>query len=210
LTRIVAHRGASHEAPENTLAAFAKAIEIGADMIEFDVRRAPDGRLVISHDPVRGPALQLPTLEDTLRATQGQIQLDVELKEPGCERDAIDLLLRYFPPSDFCITSFLAPVLRATRAIHPGIRTGLIFAIGGWHVRATCLSPDADFLLPHYRLAAQAEQIGKPLFVWTVDDPARIRRLFARPLVEAIVTNKPRQALALRSELQPPSGPQPH
>ena len=53
LTQIVAHRGASREAPENTLAAFAKAIEIGADMIEFDVRRAADGRLVVSHDPVR-------------------------------------------------------------------------------------------------------------------------------------------------------------
>ncbi len=192
----MAHRGASHEAPENTLAAFAKAIEIGADMIEFDVRRASDGRLVISHDPVRDLAAQLPTLEDTLRVTQGRIQLDVELKEPGCERDAIDLLLRYFPLRDFRITSFLAPALRATRAIHPGIRTGLIFATWGQEV----LSSDADFLVPHYRLAAKAEQVGKPLFVWTVDDPARTRRLFERSLVEAIVTNNPRQALALRSE----------
>jgi len=206
LTQIVAHRGASHEAPENTLAAFAKAIEIGADMIEFDVRRAPDGSLVISHDPVHEPASHLPTLEDTLRLTQDRIQLDVELKEPGCERDTIHLLLQYFPLSAFCITSFLAPALRAIRAIHPGIRTGLIFAIWGEGV----VSSDADFLVPHYRLAARAEQIGKPLFVWTVDDPAGTRRLFERPLVEAIITNNPRQALALRSELQPPSGFQPH
>ncbi len=202
LTQIVAHRGASHEAPENTLAAFGKAIEIGADMIEFDVRRASDGRLVVSHDPVRKPASKLPTLlptlEDTLRLTQGRIQLDVELKEPGCERDAVDLLLQYFPLSHFCITSFLAPSLRAIRAIHPGIRTGLIFAIWNQGV----LSSDADFLVAHYRLAAKAEQIGKPLFVWTVDDPARTRRLFKRPLVEAIVTNNPRQALALRTELR--------
>jgi glycerophosphoryl diester phosphodiesterase len=201
LTQIVAHRGASREAPENTLAAFAKAIEIGADMIEFDVRRALDGRLVISHDPVRKTAL-LPTLEDTLRLTQGCIQLDVELKEPGCERDAVELLLQYFPLSDFCITSFFTATLRETRAIHPGIRTGLIFATWGSQVRAACSSPDADFLVAHYRLAARAEQIGKPLFVWTVDDPARTRRLFERPLVQAIVTNNPRQALALRAELQ--------
>jgi glycerophosphoryl diester phosphodiesterase len=196
LTRIVAHRGASHEAPENTLAAFAKAIEIGADMIEFDVRRASDGTLVISHDPVRGSASQLPTLEETLRLTRGRIHLDVELKEPGCERDAIDLLLQYLPLSDFCITSFLAPSLRATRAINPKIRTGLIFAIWGNEV----LSSDADFLVPQYRLLDRAEKIGKPLFVWTVDDLARTRRLFERPLVEGIVTNNPRQALALRSE----------
>jgi glycerophosphoryl diester phosphodiesterase len=206
LTRIVAHRGASHEAPENTLAAFEKAIELGADMIEFDVRRASDGRLVISHDPVREPASKLPTLEDALRLTQGRIQLDVELKETGCERDAIDLLLRNFPLDDFCITSFLAPALRETRAIHPGIRIGLIFAIWSEGVA----SSDADFLVPHYRLVKKAERIGKPLFVWTVDDPARTRRLFKRPLVEAIVTNNPRQALTLRAESPSPSGSQSH
>lgn len=196
--RVVAHRGASCEAPENSLAAFARAIDVGADMIEFDVRRASDGRLVISHDPVRGPGLDLPTLEDTLRLTQGRIQLDVELKEPGCERDAIDLLLRYFPLSDFCITSFLAPALHETRASHAGIRTGLIFATWGESVRAACLDPDADFLVAHYRLLEEAEGVGKPLFVWTVDDPALTRALFGRPLVEAIVTNNPRQAIALR------------
>jgi len=198
LIQIVAHRGASAEAPENTLAAFARAIEVGADMIEFDVRRASDGKLVISHDPVRDPGPDVPTLEDTLKLTQGRIHLDVELKEPDCERDTIDLLLRYFPLSDFCITSFLAPTLRATRAIHPGIRTGLIFAVWNKRVRAGCLSSDIDFLVAHYRLLDEAEEIGKPLFVWTVDDPALTRALFERPLVEGIVTNNPRQTVALR------------
>jgi glycerophosphoryl diester phosphodiesterase len=199
LTKIVAHRGASVEAPENTLAAFERAIEVGADMIEFDVRRARDGSLVISHDAVRNAKSKLPTLEDTLRLTQGRIQLDVELKEPGCERDAIDLLLRHFPLDDFCITSFHAPALRDTRAIQPDIRTGMIFATWTSRIRAACLSGDADILVPHYRLIDKAEKIGKPLFVWTVDDAKLTRKLFERPLVEAIVTNNPRQALALRS-----------
>ncbi len=201
MTKIVAHRGASSEAPENTLEAFGKAIELGADMIEFDVRRAPDGRLVISHDPIRKRARQLPTLEETLLLTKGRIRLDVELKEPGCERDAIHLLLRYLTLDDFCITSFQASVLRETRALNPGIRTGLIFALWNRSVRAACLGSDADLLVPHYRLLAKAEQIGKPLLVWTVDNPALTRTLFRRPLVEGIVTNNPRQALALRRQL---------
>ena len=196
MTQIVAHRGASREAPENTLAAFAKAIEIGADMIEFDLRRAPDGRLVISHDPVRGAGLDLPTFEDTLRLTRGRIKLDVELKELGCERDAVDLMLRYFPLADFCVTSFLTAAIREIRSIHPGIRTGLIFAMWGDGV----VTSDADILVAHYRLAKKAEEIGKPLFVWTVDNPVLTRRLLKRPLVEAIVTNDPRKALKLRSE----------
>jgi glycerophosphoryl diester phosphodiesterase len=167
-------------------------------MIEFDVRRGSDDRLLISHDPIRESSRDLPTLEETLQLTQGRIQLDVELKEPGCERDAIDLLLRYFPLSEFCVTSFLPATLRETRAIHPGIRTGLIFATWNASVRGECLNPQADFLVAHHRLLEEAEQIGKPLFVWTVDDPALTRTLFGRQLVEAIVTNNPRQALALR------------
>ena len=201
MTRIVAHRGASAEAPENTPEAFRRAIEVGADMIEFDVRRATDGRLIVSHDPIREPPVQVPTLEETLRLVQGRIQLDVELKEPGCERDAIDLLLRYFTLDNFCITSFLAPALRETRVIHPDVRTGLIFASWNESTRTACLSPDADFLVAHYRLLDEAQHVGKPLFVWTVDDPALTRALFKRPLVEAIVTNNPSQALALRQEL---------
>lgn len=50
LPLIVAHRGASAAAPENTLAAFQKAIEAGADGIEFDVRLAKDGAPVVFHD----------------------------------------------------------------------------------------------------------------------------------------------------------------
>jgi glycerophosphoryl diester phosphodiesterase len=47
---VIAHRGAHREAPENTLASLAKAIEIGCDFVEIDVRRTKDGALVIMHD----------------------------------------------------------------------------------------------------------------------------------------------------------------
>jgi glycerophosphoryl diester phosphodiesterase len=47
---VVGHRGASGHAPENTMAAFELALQIGADGIEFDVQRSSDGRLMIFHD----------------------------------------------------------------------------------------------------------------------------------------------------------------
>ena len=47
---VIAHRGASGQAPENTMAAFELAIELGADIIELDVRRSSDGALVVIHD----------------------------------------------------------------------------------------------------------------------------------------------------------------
>lgn len=46
----VAHRGASFEAPENTLAAVRRAVEVGADVVEVDVQRSRDGALVLMHD----------------------------------------------------------------------------------------------------------------------------------------------------------------
>lgn len=49
-TVVTAHRGFSAKYPENTLTAFLKAVELGADIVEFDVRETSDGRLVIMHD----------------------------------------------------------------------------------------------------------------------------------------------------------------
>lgn len=46
----IAHRGASGMAPENTLSAFQKAAEFGADLIEFDIHQTKDGHLVVMHD----------------------------------------------------------------------------------------------------------------------------------------------------------------
>lgn len=57
---IIAHRGASASAPENTIAAFRRAIDEGADGVEFDVRLSKDGQPVVIHDA---------TLERTGRKT---------------------------------------------------------------------------------------------------------------------------------------------
>ena len=58
---LIAHRGASGLAPEHTLAAYDRAIEIGADYLEHDLQRTRDGALVVLHDETldrtaRGPA----------------------------------------------------------------------------------------------------------------------------------------------------------
>lgn len=52
--RVIAHRGASHVAPENTLSALRSALAAGADMVEVDVRRTADGALVLMHDETLG------------------------------------------------------------------------------------------------------------------------------------------------------------
>jgi glycerophosphoryl diester phosphodiesterase len=58
---VIAHRGASWDLPENTLPAFERAIEVGADFVEIDVHPADD-RLVVTHGRPR-PGRAYPTLE---------------------------------------------------------------------------------------------------------------------------------------------------
>ncbi len=73
---IIAHRGASALAPENTLAAFQKAIADGADGIEFDVRLSKDGAVVVFHDATLGRLTARKNLVSSLTAEELQ-KIDV-------------------------------------------------------------------------------------------------------------------------------------
>ena len=87
---VIAHRGASFELPENTLPAFERAIELGADYVEFDVHNG----LRVTHDaPRRG--LPYPTLAEVLDLCRGRIGAMVELKRPRG-----DTVLRALAPAE--------------------------------------------------------------------------------------------------------------
>lgn len=112
-TLIVAHRGASSLAPENTISAFDKAVSLGADYIELDVQLTKDGELVVIHDVTVdrttngtgrvknltyaeiaaldagswfGPQFKgekVPTLQTVLDRYEGKIGILIELKKPS-------------------------------------------------------------------------------------------------------------------------------
>ena len=188
MTLVVAHRGASAIAPENSLEAFEKAIELGADVAELDVRRGADGVLVVSHDPAPPP--DVATLDEVVSVCAGRIALDVELKEPGLEEE----VLRVVTGADFVVTSFLPEVLAATKRLRPDVRVGLLLH------REIVSAPSADFLAPHVDLLDRMS--GDGLVVWTVNDEATLERLFADPRVAGVVTDDPGLALAVRSRTE--------
>jgi glycerophosphoryl diester phosphodiesterase len=110
VTLNIAHRGASALAPENTIAAFEKAVELGADVIELDLHMSQDGELVVIHDdtldrttdgsgPVRERSLgelmrldagrwfgegfagqRIPRLDEVLDRFAGKVPLALEIK----------------------------------------------------------------------------------------------------------------------------------
>ncbi len=112
---IIAHRGASNLAPENTLKAFKKAIELNADYIEFDVHQSKDGEIVIVHDGntfrttghlglIKNMTLEeikkldcrdsekIPTLHELIKLAKGKIGLNCEIKAKGIAQKIIEIL----------------------------------------------------------------------------------------------------------------------
>ncbi len=232
---IVAHRGASSLAKENTIESFKKAIEIGVDMIEFDVRRTKDRALIVHHDeliagkPVKeltydeisktsaAQGFSAPTLEEVLQCTSGKIELDVEIKEEGYEKETVELLSRYFGAEQFVITSFHDSCIKRIKSNRPDIKTGLILGISKpehplrtriseFFPARRCREAKADFLVAHRRLLwfgflGRAKRGNKPVFVWTVNDQRKIWEMLHDDRIEAIITDKPDLALSLRKKM---------
>ncbi|HEX6348215.1 MAG TPA: glycerophosphodiester phosphodiesterase [Candidatus Dormibacteraeota bacterium] len=205
---IDAHRGS----PDG----FEKAFRAGYDYVEFDVRRAPDGHLVIQHDP--GPTDGALRFEELLEMASGSSSgLHVDLKEAGCETEIVSTLLaRGFGPDRFVVTG-ADPGVDVVKRAFPEVRTGLslgedLEGVPSWRrvpVRLSELFPArrvracrADFVAVDYRLAAYTvlrycTRAGVPAWVWTVDDEAQIRRFLSDPRVAVLITNHPDRARAL-------------
>jgi len=154
----IAHRGASGTRPENTLSAFRRAIEVGADMIELDLRASADGVAVVMHDAAvdrttdgsgavseltlkqlraldagawRAPDFageRVPDLAEVVALTAGRIGLDLELKVAGVEEQALEAVQRVGDGWSF-ISSFHDESLAQVRQLDPSVRTGLIVGI---------------------------------------------------------------------------------
>jgi len=176
---IIAHRGAPGYAKENTIESFEKAMALGADMIEFDVRRTKDNVFIAYHNgsiqgkPIkdltyeeiiqiaRNQGFDIPTVEEVLKCARGKIKLDVELKEEGYEKEVVELLSRYFKEDQFVITSFNDSPLKTIKDIYPDIKVGLLlgkFKNSLW-MRIPEFFPmkrykkaKADFLVAHWKL----------------------------------------------------------
>jgi glycerophosphoryl diester phosphodiesterase len=222
---IAAHRGASRIAPENTLEAFEKAIEVGAEMIEFDVRSTRDGALIAFHDAdVAGRPLvdwsldelpdalgsAPPLLEEVVALCRSRIELDVELKERGTEQEVLRLL-EPLARDAFVVTSFLPDVVASVKHHDPSVRTGLLLGDGPLKTPLNAAfalrrmrAARADFVAPHHTVLARglterAVRAGVPLVVWTVNERGLLERLVNDERLAVIITDDPVLALELRA-----------
>ena len=117
----VGHRGASALAPENTLEALELAVELGCDMLEFDVLALVDGTVVLAHERrLAGPAA--PTLDEALAFCGDRLPhvgLQVDLKRRGIERAVVEALRRHRVIDRSWVSGFDAASLRRVAELEP-------------------------------------------------------------------------------------------
>ena len=244
---VIAHRGASAHAPENTLPAFELAVKHGADAFELDVRLTRDGAPVVMHDetlerttslvglvrartlaelraadagwsftpdggrslPFRDRGVRIPTLAEVLWTFPAMPVL-VEVKEPAVQ-EAVRRVLVDEGASERCVVASeddaaLESFREGPIACGASARdiAELYFAV---LLRRRLPRPRYRLLsvplrhrglpVPTRRFVAAARRLGCPVHVWTVNDPATARRLWARG-VAGVVTNEPEEIRLVR------------
>jgi glycerophosphoryl diester phosphodiesterase len=131
----VGHRGASALAPENTLEALQLAVELGCDMLEFDVLDLADGTLVLVHelrrsarrrtlDALRELVPALPSFDEALAFCAERlpgIGLQVDLKRRGIERGVVEALRRHGVFERSWVSTFDAVSLRRLAELEPDL-----------------------------------------------------------------------------------------
>ncbi|MCD0458015.1 glycerophosphodiester phosphodiesterase family protein [Roseiconus lacunae] len=235
---IMAHRGASILAPENTMAAYRRAIDDGADWIEIDVQETADGRVVVVHDkdlmklagnPIKiwessfdqlssidigshldakFSAERVATLTDVLRLCKDQIGVNIELKYYGHDQhleERVVSIVEAEGMDDQVIVMSLKPQgVAKTKALRPDWKYGLLLSVYVGNLNKI----DTDFLAVNAEFASRAfvkraHRAGKEVYVWTVDDPAKMSMLMNRN-IDGILTNRPdiaRDVIRQRAEL---------
>jgi len=223
----IGHRGAAAEAPENTLAAFARALALGVDGLELDVRVTRDGIPVVFHDAslarltgrrravarlaladlraVRVRDEPVPTLAEVLRLVRRRVVVQIEIK-PGVPVAPVVRAVRQARAGGHVILASFSPaVLRAARALAPRLPRMWIRERGtpaGLGPRLAALGVAGVSLdhraIPSAAFVADLHRRGWRVWCWTVNDPPAMRRLAAWG-VDAILSDNPALLIATLS-----------
>jgi glycerophosphoryl diester phosphodiesterase len=124
----VGHKGADHVAPGNTVESFEAALAHGVDMIEFDILRTRDGRLVLAHDYEDAEGRECLTLEQGLDHFAGEayngIELDADMKLPGYELEVVEGLRDRGLAERSLVSTMYTESLDRLGELAPGLRRG--------------------------------------------------------------------------------------
>ncbi|MBD0338466.1 MAG: glycerophosphodiester phosphodiesterase [Thermoleophilia bacterium] len=216
----IGHRGAAALAPENTLEAIERALEVGVDMVELDVVPLADGTLVLAHDAPAGWPV-LPMLDEALALVRERgVDVLLDVKGPGYEAELTAAVRRHAWVERTLVSSCHAGSVRLLGQLEPGLRRGLTYPFDRLGISSRRLLRPATAAglgalraalpLRIGRLLARADASvatlnhavigpavvrscharGAQVLAWTVDDPALAARLAALG-VDGIISDDP-------------------
>jgi glycerophosphoryl diester phosphodiesterase len=217
--RIVAHRGARAEEPENTLRAIKRAAECGADLVEIDLRQSKDHELVVIHDATlerttsgsglvaaqtlqqlqgldAGKGEHIPRLSEVLSFVDHLgIGLVLELKEPGIEEAVVHEVVSGGMAQSVIIASFFHPALLTVKAHAPRVKTGIILSSLPVYPVHVALDARAEIIFQRYpRLTRDyvdaAAKHGIEIYAWVINTREDFERAEALG-VAGIATDNP-------------------
>ena len=220
MTLVIAHRGFSGAAPENTLAAFRKALDAGCDGLEFDLRLTREGKVAILHDAVvdrttdgsgkvRAMSMarlrrldagswfdapfrgaRIPTLEEMLRLGRRCELLILDTKDRDPSWLGRYRVLRGLP---ILVASEYDGFLKAVRRRFPWAHTAFTAERASDLDRAArlgCTAIDPRSRLVDAAFMRRARALGLEVYPWTVNAPKEALRL-ASLGVDGVITNHP-------------------
>lgn len=231
MVRVIAHRGASAAAPENTIEAFHLARELGADWVELDARRTRDGQVIVHHDAelldgrviVNTDRADLPAsvcdLADALDACEG-MSVNIEIKNWPADPDFDEtealahhvaaLVAERKMHDRVLVSCFHYPTIQLLHELGPTIPTAFLHLLidRDWSALAADVAAAGHSALHPWDVVVDAALVdaakvaGLEVNVWTVDDPERMAQLIALG-VDGICTNVPDVARAVVDRVAP-------
>jgi len=213
----IGHRGARAYEPENTLKSFERAIKLGVDAIEFDVRQTKDKKLIVFHDDkvnrltdsegfVKDLTLKqikslkvngesIPTFEEALDFIDKKVKrIVVELKETGFEKKVLEEIKKRKLEERVIMVSFLEEALEKIREFDKKIKIGLIYVKHKDPIRSA-LRLKANYLVTFYRFThtadiQKAHAQGLKVIVWTINTREETIE-YSKKGVDGIASDKP-------------------
>jgi len=215
---VIAHRGDSSRALENSLEAFRLALSIPVDMIEFDIRKSRDNILYVMHDRETGRTADadinieksvssaiaelrlkngepVPMLSDVLALVDGRAGLNIEVKSEGAGALVASQLAASAHSGQVLVSSFKEREVVEARLVSPGIAVAGIFDVFGMRDAGTYKAKGYDIVSLSSRtvsreLVDHCHGIGLLVYVWTVDNEKEMEK-FLLWGVGGIYSNKP-------------------
>jgi glycerophosphoryl diester phosphodiesterase len=215
---VIAHRGDSSNALENSLESIHRALSLSVDMIEIDIRRSRDNGLYVMHDKLTGRTAgknidieratsekiarvklknnePIPKLADVLRLVAGTCGLNLEIKSSGAGALTAQHLLASGYKGHILVSSFQEDEVAAARRAMPLLPISMIFDDFADSTIKSYLAQGYKVIslrkkTVNEELVAACHEQGLQVYVWTVDEEDEMRKFIAWG-VDGIYSNRP-------------------